>query len=173
MHKKSIYFSISHFLGMALIYNVSYMYLCICLHSLCVLLESMTAQVITVQIQYTVTNPLLTHGYAWNWIRWKTRNVLSFIVAHTIQVFVLCISCTPLLVLSVSVSTRRIAYQSDTESGAVARRAIDGNRDVMFTSGRSCSMTPLMDDPWFVMNLRDTFKIQSVTITNRGDCCGK
>ena len=124
----------------------------------------MAARVITVQIHYTVTNPLFTPGYASNLFIHSSTNYSGFF---------LCMSPTLYLVLSVSVSTRRIAYQSDTESGAVARRAIDGNRDVMFTSGRSCSMTTLMDDPWFVMSLRDTFKIQSVTITNRGDCCGK
>ncbi|XP_035276875.1 fucolectin-4-like [Anguilla anguilla] len=50
--------------------------------------------------------------------------------------------------------------------------AIDGNRDSNFFHG-SCTITTLKPNPWWRVDLLQEYQIVSVTITNRGDCCGK
>nr|Q9I930.1 RecName: Full=Fucolectin-2; Flags: Precursor [Anguilla japonica]BAB03524.1 fucolectin-2 [Anguilla japonica] len=52
-----------------------------------------------------------------------------------------------------------------------ASNAIDGNRDSYFYHG-SCSHTE-GDNPLWRVDLLQVYTITSVTITNRGDCCGE
>ncbi|KAJ8267209.1 hypothetical protein GJAV_G00139800 [Gymnothorax javanicus] len=52
-----------------------------------------------------------------------------------------------------------------------AGNAIDGNRDSHLHHG-SCFHTT-NDNPWWRVDLLKTYKITSVTITNRGDCCAE
>ncbi|KAM6949149.1 fucolectin [Aplochiton taeniatus] len=51
-----------------------------------------------------------------------------------------------------------------------ARNAIDGNRDSNYRHG-SCSHTNMQPNPWWRLDLLDTYVITSIVITNRGDCC--
>ncbi|XP_049901636.1 uncharacterized protein LOC126391154 [Epinephelus moara] len=60
--------------------------------------------------------------------------------------------------------------QSSVWSGGVAERAIDGNRASVWKKG-SCTQTNCQTNPWWRLDLLRTYKINTVTITNRGDCC--
>ncbi|KAJ8340849.1 hypothetical protein SKAU_G00331400 [Synaphobranchus kaupii] len=51
-----------------------------------------------------------------------------------------------------------------------AGNAIDGNRDPDANHG-SCSLTSKVANPWWRVDLLETYVIASVTITNIGDCC--
>uniref|UniRef100_A0A3Q4H7B4 Fucolectin tachylectin-4 pentraxin-1 domain-containing protein n=1 Tax=Neolamprologus brichardi TaxID=32507 RepID=A0A3Q4H7B4_NEOBR len=59
-------------------------------------------------------------------------------------------------------------YMSAVFSAAYA--AIDGNRDSDLRHG-SCSHTDQQTDPWWRVDLLESYIITSLTITNRGDCC--
>ncbi len=53
-----------------------------------------------------------------------------------------------------------------------AYNAIDGNRGSLYEDG-SCSHTPEMSNPWWRVDLLESYIVTSVTITNRGDCCAE
>ncbi|XP_060905842.1 fucolectin-1-like [Labrus mixtus] len=53
-----------------------------------------------------------------------------------------------------------------------ASSAIDGNRESNFDAG-SCTHTIEMDNPWWRVDLLDSYIVTSVVITNRGDCCAQ
>ncbi|XP_071325144.1 uncharacterized protein [Trachinotus anak] len=71
-----------------------------------------------------------------------------------------------------NVALRGKATQSDRYEHMFgsASNAIDGNRDSTFGSG-SCTHTDEHTNPWWRVDLLDTYIINSVIITNRGDCC--
>ncbi|XP_073536104.1 fucolectin-6-like [Phyllobates terribilis] len=60
-------------------------------------------------------------------------------------------------------------YPYSTRSG-LAKNAIDGNKDTDFNSD-SCTHTDLEKDPWWKLDLSQSYKISTVVITNRMDCC--
>ncbi|KAK7125199.1 hypothetical protein R3I94_019288 [Phoxinus phoxinus] len=60
------------------------------------------------------------------------------------------------------------AVQSSTWGGAGAQRAVDGNRDSIW-SGGSCSHTDADRDPWWRVDLGKAYEVTRVSITNRGD----
>ncbi|KAM9837046.1 uncharacterized protein ACBR49_019431 isoform 2-T2 [Aulostomus maculatus] len=60
--------------------------------------------------------------------------------------------------------------QSSLYEGGVPERAIDGNNASSWVQG-SCSHTNNDLKPWWRLDLLKRYKITSVTITNRGDCC--
>ncbi|KAK7138555.1 hypothetical protein R3I93_015859 [Phoxinus phoxinus] len=60
------------------------------------------------------------------------------------------------------------AVQSSTWGGAGAQRAVDGNRDSIW-SGGSCSHTNGDRDPWWRVDLGKAYEVTRVSITNRGD----
>ncbi|XP_029307058.1 fucolectin-like [Cottoperca gobio] len=62
------------------------------------------------------------------------------------------------------------ASQSSTYYGASPQRAIDGNTEGTYGKG-SCSCTRRQTNPWWRVDLGKTYKIDTVTITNRKDCC--
>ncbi|KAG1925841.1 fucolectin-like [Pimephales promelas] len=67
------------------------------------------------------------------------------------------------------------AYQSSTyhlNSGAVAKKAVNGNWNSIM-SGGSCSQTNADRDPWWRVDLGEVYKVNKVLITNRGDCCAE
>lgn len=70
-----------------------------------------------------------------------------------------------------NVALRGEATQIDTwdENGA-ASNAINGNRDSVY-SHKSCSHTRTTTDPWWKLDLRRVYVINSISITNRRDCC--
>ncbi|XP_033935957.1 uncharacterized protein [Pseudochaenichthys georgianus] len=49
-------------------------------------------------------------------------------------------------------------------------RAIDGNRASVYNQ-RSCTQTRKQRNPWWRLDLQKTLRINTVTITNRKDCC--
>lgn len=70
-----------------------------------------------------------------------------------------------------NVAVRGEAVQSSTLSYGGAFRANDGKRHTYYTEG-SCSHTAVNDtDPWWRLDLGQTYRISAVKITNRGDCC--
>ncbi|MEQ2236179.1 hypothetical protein ILYODFUR_009822 [Ilyodon furcidens] len=64
------------------------------------------------------------------------------------------------------------ATQSDQEYHiyASASNAIDGNRQADFHAG-SCTHTKEMTDPWWRVDLLDSYVVTSMSVTNRKDCC--
>nr|XP_002741091.1 PREDICTED: uncharacterized protein LOC100373294 [Saccoglossus kowalevskii] len=61
--------------------------------------------------------------------------------------------------------------QSSVRRGAVAIRAVDGNKDGNFKTGRSCTMTKKEYEPWWMIDLEESRDIHMITISNREDCC--
>ncbi|XP_053182867.1 uncharacterized protein LOC128366210 [Scomber japonicus] len=53
---------------------------------------------------------------------------------------------------------------------ASASNAIDGNRESHFFAG-SCSNTKMQTNPWWRVDLLESYVVTSVVITNRRDCC--
>uniref|UniRef100_A0A3P9Q8X6 Fucolectin tachylectin-4 pentraxin-1 domain-containing protein n=1 Tax=Poecilia reticulata TaxID=8081 RepID=A0A3P9Q8X6_POERE len=51
-----------------------------------------------------------------------------------------------------------------------ASNAIDGNRNSAFRD-ESCSHTEQQSNPWWRVDLLDSYVVTQVIITNRGDCC--
>jgi hypothetical protein len=49
--------------------------------------------------------------------------------------------------------------------------AVDGNTNSNW-GGKSCTHTANQDSPWWSVDLQDTYKVEKVTVYNRGDCCG-
>nr|XP_046256753.1 fucolectin-like isoform X2 [Scatophagus argus]XP_046256754.1 fucolectin-like isoform X2 [Scatophagus argus] len=60
--------------------------------------------------------------------------------------------------------------QSSLYGDGVPERAIDGNRASNWQQG-SCTHTQEDENPWWRLDLLKTYKINTVTITNRNDCC--
>ncbi|XP_078020236.1 pentraxin fusion protein-like [Epinephelus lanceolatus] len=72
-----------------------------------------------------------------------------------------------------NVALKGNATQSSTLSFATASKAIDGRRHSYYSQG-SCSHTAeKKTNPWWRVDLRRTYIVNSVKITNRGDCCAK
>ncbi|XP_077127587.1 fucolectin-6-like [Ranitomeya variabilis] len=53
---------------------------------------------------------------------------------------------------------------------AYAKNAIDGISDTYFNHG-SCTHTDYAKDPWWKLDLKQSYKILNVVLTNRMDCC--
>ncbi len=65
------------------------------------------------------------------------------------------------------------AYQSsDYGSTALAGKAVDGNADSNWASG-SCTHTKKEQGAWWAVDLQAEVTVNSVKVTNRGDCCGE
>ncbi|XP_074518465.1 uncharacterized protein LOC141784525 [Halichoeres trimaculatus] len=65
------------------------------------------------------------------------------------------------------------ATQSSTNHSGDASKAIDGKRHSFWKDG-SCTLTaPDKTSPWWRLDLKKTYAITSVKITNRGDCCAE
>ncbi|XP_032411137.1 uncharacterized protein LOC116714582 isoform X2 [Xiphophorus hellerii] len=64
------------------------------------------------------------------------------------------------------------ATQSDRQDNALsaAYNAIDGNRQAAYSAG-SCTHTDGMTNPWWRVDLLDSYIVTSISVTNRGDCC--
>uniref|UniRef100_A0A3Q1JJ18 Fucolectin tachylectin-4 pentraxin-1 domain-containing protein n=1 Tax=Anabas testudineus TaxID=64144 RepID=A0A3Q1JJ18_ANATE len=60
--------------------------------------------------------------------------------------------------------------QSSLHGGGVPERAIDGNRASIWTQN-SCTHTQNDMRPWWRVDLLKTYSVNTVTITNRKDCC--
>ncbi|KAG2464870.1 FUCL4 protein, partial [Polypterus senegalus] len=69
-----------------------------------------------------------------------------------------------------NVAVSGTATQSSMYSFYYASNAIDGNRNSQFALG-SCACTDATSNPWWRVDLLQTYKVSMVVITNRGDCC--
>ena len=55
---------------------------------------------------------------------------------------------------------------------ASASNAIDGNRESNYYAG-SCSYSKKQTNPWWRVDLLESYVVTAVIITNRGDCCAQ
>ncbi|XP_069791339.1 uncharacterized protein [Narcine bancroftii] len=62
------------------------------------------------------------------------------------------------------------AFQSSVHSTWVADRAVDGNKSPD-ARHHSCSETRNASNPWWTVDLEETYNVSVVSITNRRDCC--
>ncbi|XP_039475524.1 fucolectin-6-like isoform X2 [Oreochromis aureus] len=86
--------------------------------------------------------------------------------------FLLLLLRTTLVSTYQNLATRGKATQSTCypHPRASALNAIDGNRNSDFMAG-SCTHTNEQTNPWWKVDLLQSYIITSITVTNRGDCC--
>ena len=77
---------------------------------------------------------------------------------------------TYILVGFVNLAYLRWTWQSSIVTPA--HKAVDGNANPDYFHG-SCTQTRKDLRPWWVVDLEQEFVVTEVTITNRGECCGK
>merc|ERR1712022_90320 len=61
--------------------------------------------------------------------------------------------------------------QSSTGWGGSSKRAVDGNTNQRF-GGRSCTHTRKNKKAWWKVDLKGKYKVDTVKVYNRADCCG-
>ncbi|XP_042279123.1 fucolectin-7-like [Thunnus maccoyii] len=67
-------------------------------------------------------------------------------------------------------ATQSYRYEGSRDVFGAAYNAIDGNRESHFPAG-SCSHTIEQTNPWWRVDLLESYVVTSVIITNREDCC--
>ncbi|XP_064643232.1 uncharacterized protein LOC135497341 isoform X2 [Lineus longissimus] len=81
----------------------------------------------------------------------------------------------PLTCNPANLALKRLAFQIHTHTyGGEAALAVDGNTSPLWTR-RSCTHTNMNrheTHPWLAVDLMEKYLIGSVSLTNRGDCCG-
>merc|ERR1711924_284434 len=65
----------------------------------------------------------------------------------------------------------RPTRQSSTGWGGSSKRAVDGNTNQRF-GGRSCTHTRKNKKAWWKVDLKGKYKVDTVKVYNRADCCG-
>ncbi|XP_074539366.1 uncharacterized protein LOC141800602 [Halichoeres trimaculatus] len=70
-----------------------------------------------------------------------------------------------------NIARGRNVAQSSVGYGGGPQRAVDGNRASNWNQ-RSCTHTNKDRRPWWRLDLGKRYKINTVTVTNRRDCCG-
>ncbi|XP_019630216.1 PREDICTED: hemicentin-1-like [Branchiostoma belcheri] len=74
----------------------------------------------------------------------------------------------------INVGLNKKASQSSLlRSEYPAERAVDGNTGTILYPLKECTHTDLEYEPWWKVDLGDTYVISHVTVINRGDCCGE
>ncbi|XP_066290517.1 uncharacterized protein [Branchiostoma lanceolatum] len=68
---------------------------------------------------------------------------------------------------------KRASQSSLLRSEYPAERAVDGNTGTILYPRQECTHTGLEYEPWWKVDLGDTYVIGQVTVINRGDCCGE
>ncbi|XP_044065515.1 fucolectin-like isoform X2 [Siniperca chuatsi] len=93
---------------------------------------------------------------------------------HSVVFLLLLLSGTCSAYTYQNVALRGKATQSHRleHSLGSAFNAIDGNRDSFFNSG-SCTHSVEQTNPWWRVDLLESYIVTSVTITNRADCCAE
>ncbi len=69
-------------------------------------------------------------------------------------------------------ATQSSVNRGSTACLSLAQNAIDGNPQYDLLKG-SCSQTDTESNPWWRVDLIKAYKIASVALTNRGDCCSE
>jgi hypothetical protein len=77
---------------------------------------------------------------------------------------------TPPSVTNVAVGKQ--ASQSSTDYGGLGSRAVDGNADGGFFNG-SVTHTATAPNQWWMVDLGASYRIESITVFNRTDCCAE
>ncbi|XP_061084764.1 fucolectin-5-like [Conger conger] len=67
-------------------------------------------------------------------------------------------------------ATQSALFPGEWAAYCHASNAIDGNRDSVQRHG-SCTHTTNVPNPWWRVDLLQSYTITSVTLTNRADCC--
>ncbi|KAM4736539.1 LOW QUALITY PROTEIN: uncharacterized protein FYW61_006655 [Anableps anableps] len=67
-------------------------------------------------------------------------------------------------------ATQAQRYIGEWDVFGAASNAIDGNKHSHFRDG-SCSHTEKQSNPWWRVDLLDSYVVTQVIVTNRGDCC--
>ena len=73
--------------------------------------------------------------------------------------------------IAANVALNKPVYQSSTQGGYEANRAIDMDKRSDLSLG-GCTQTNTGFNQWWAVDLEKTFTIYMVKIVNRGDCCG-
>ncbi|KAM4597647.1 uncharacterized protein ACJ7VT_022232 [Polymixia lowei] len=94
---------------------------------------------------------------------------------HSIVFLLILLLGTCMSFAQKNIALRGKATQSDLintpwAAYAAAYNAIDGNRNSNYYAG-SCTATDTSTNPWWRVDLLDTYIITSISITNRADCC--
>ncbi|XP_019635892.1 PREDICTED: uncharacterized protein LOC109478668 [Branchiostoma belcheri] len=84
--------------------------------------------------------------------------------------FCLIVSCLASTVEGVNVAVRKSAYQTSTDEGGRAGRAVDGKTNGNYYA-HSCTHTRNQADPSWRVDLGQSYWIDRVVIFNRQDCC--
>ena len=69
-----------------------------------------------------------------------------------------------------NVARGRPTRQSSTGFGGASSRGVDGNKNPNWGGG-SCTHTNRQNRPWWRVDMRSTYKVFRVALTNRKDCC--
>ncbi|XP_041649962.1 fucolectin-1-like [Cheilinus undulatus] len=81
-------------------------------------------------------------------------------------------SCSAYTYQNVAIRGKATQSTQYVNAFSMASNAIDGNRDHNFSSG-SCTHTSSQTNPWWRVDLLESYIVTSLIITNRGDCCAE
>ncbi|XP_077999987.1 apolipoprotein(a)-like [Glandiceps talaboti] len=72
-----------------------------------------------------------------------------------------------------NVAQGKPASQSSTNEKrrGFAEKAVDGNKSSDMKSGQSCTQTESQPEPWWIVDLGQSYDVYEIIITNRQDCC--
>ena len=73
---------------------------------------------------------------------------------------------------NINLARGKMATQSSTSYGGAASRAVDGNTDGNHYNG-SVSHTGNQKNPWWQVDLSNSYNIKSIRLWNRTDCCAE
>lgn len=107
--------------------------------------------------------------FTWSAMNSQNR---STIISWLVYSLPICSTCISTVSFTENVALRGKATQSERymHTFGAAYNAIDGNRESDFKAG-SCTHSAEMTDPWWRVDLLESYIITSIIITNRGDCC--
>ncbi|XP_042345201.1 fucolectin-4-like [Plectropomus leopardus] len=92
---------------------------------------------------------------------------------HTSGLFLLLLgTCSAYTYQNVALRGKATQSSRLVHAFGAADSAIDGNRDSNF-SGGSCTRTIEQTNPWWRVDLLESYIVTSIIITNRGDCCAE
>ena len=61
----------------------------------------------------------------------------------------------------------------DPHGNGTSNKAVDRNTGTHFFQGTCSHTASVKEKTWWAVNLENLITVFAVTITNRGDCCGK
>ena len=74
---------------------------------------------------------------------------------------------------NVDLARGQTAMQSTTGYGGIAGRAVDGNAGGSSYSNGSVTATGNQNEPWWQVDLAHSYKLSTIRIWNRADCCAE